>query len=84
VSGLTVTLLMTIAEFVPAGSAVIQGRTLVTNLARFCRLESANGKTRAAIGGNVSGALAWLARQGSKKVSDEIAPAVKTRIVGSE
>lgn len=83
-SGLTVTLLMTIAEFVPARSAVIQGKALVTNLARFCCLEPANGKTRAALGGNVSGALTWLARQGGKKALDEIALAVKTRIVGSQ
>jgi len=36
------------------------------------------------IGGDVSGALAWLACRGGQAVSAEIALAVKTRIEGSE
>jgi len=84
VSGLTVTLLMTITEFVPERSVVLEGKALGTKLTRFYTLEPVNGKTKVTIGGDVSGALAWLARRGGQEVSAEIALAVKTRIEGSE
>jgi carbon monoxide dehydrogenase subunit G len=84
VSRLTVKLLMTITEFVPERNVVMQGKALGTNLTRFYTLEPVNGKTRVTIGGDVSGALAWLARRGGQEVSAEIALAVKTRIEGSE
>jgi len=84
VSGLTVTLLMTITEFVPERTVVMQGKTLGTNLTRFYNLEPVNGKAKVIIGGDVSGALAWLARRGGKKVSAEIAQAAKKKVEGSE
>lgn len=84
VSRLTVRLLMTITKFVPERNVVMQGKTLGTNLTRFYNLEPVDGKTRVTIGGDVSGALAWLVCRGGKKVSTEIALAVKTRIEGSE
>jgi len=84
VSGLTVRLLMTITEFVPERTVVMQGKTMGTNLTRFYNLEPVNGKTKVTIGGDVSGALAWLARQGGKKVSAEIAQAAKKKVEGSE
>ena len=84
VSGLTVRLLMTIIKFVPERSVVMQGKALGTKLTRFYILEPVNGKTKATIGGDVSGALAWLACRGGKTVSAEIAQAVKMRIEGSE
>jgi carbon monoxide dehydrogenase subunit G len=84
VSGLTVTLLMTIIEFVPERTVVMQGKALGTNLTRFYNLEPLDGKTKVTIGGEVSGALAWLACRGGKAVSDEIAQAVKKRIEESE
>ncbi len=84
VSGLTVTLLMTITEFVPERIVVMQGKTLGTNLTRFYTLEPVNGKTKVTIGGEVSGALAWLARRGGKSVSAEIAQAAKKKIEGLE
>jgi carbon monoxide dehydrogenase subunit G len=84
VSGLTVTLLMTITEFVPEQAVVIEGKSLGTKLTRFYTLEPVNGNTKVTIGGDVSGALAWLARRGGQKVSAEIAQAVKKRIEGSE
>ncbi len=80
VSRLTVNLLMTITEFVPECSVVMQGRALGTNLTRFYFLEPVNGKTKVTIGGEVSGLLAWLARRGGQAVSDEIAQAAKKRI----
>jgi uncharacterized membrane protein len=83
VSGLTVRLLMTITEFVSERSVVLEGKALGTKLTRFYALEPVNGKTKLTIGGDVSGALAWLARRGGQKVSAEIALAVKTRIEGS-
>ncbi|MGB6874312.1 MAG: SRPBCC family protein [Dehalococcoidia bacterium] len=84
VSGLTVTLLMTITEFVPERSVVLEGKALGTKLTRFYTLEPVNGKTKVTIGGDVAGALAWLACRGGQAVSAEIALAVKTRIEGSE
>ena len=84
VSGLTVTLVMTITEFVPERSVVLEGKALGTKLTRFYTLEPVNGKTKVTIGGDVSGALAWLAHRGGQEVSAEIALAVKTRIEGSE
>lgn len=82
VSGLTVTLLMTITEFVSERTVVMQGKALGTNLTRFYNLEPVNGKTRVTIGGDVSGALAWLACRGGKKVSAEIAQAAKKKVEG--
>ena len=83
VSGLTVRLLMTVTEFIPERNVVLKGKVLGTRLARFYTLEPVNGKTKITIGGDVSGALARLARRGGQKISTEIALAVKTRIEGS-
>ena len=80
VSGLTITLLMTITEFVPERNVVMKGKALGTNLTRFYNLEPLDGKAKVTIGGEVSGALAWLACRGGQAVSDEIARAVKKRI----
>jgi carbon monoxide dehydrogenase subunit G len=80
VSRLTVNLLMTITEFVPERSVVMQGKALGTNLTRFYFLEPVNGKTKVTIGGEVSGLLAWMARRGGQAVSDEITQAAKKRI----
>ena len=82
VSGLTVTLLMTITEFVPERTVVMQGKTLGTNLTRFYNLEPVNGKTKVTIGGDVSGALTWMACRGGKKVSAEIAQAAGKKVEG--
>ncbi len=84
VSGLTVTLLMTIIEFVPERTVVMQGKALGTNLTRFYTLEPVNGKTKVTTGGDVSGALAWLACRGGQAVSAEIAQAVKKKVEGLE
>ena len=84
VSGLTVTLLMTITEFVPERRVVLEGKALGTKLTRFYMLEPVNGKTKVTIGGEVSGALAWLACRGGRVVSAEIGQAVKKKIEESE
>jgi uncharacterized membrane protein len=84
VSGLMLKLLMTITKFVPERNVVLEGKALGTKLTRFYALEPASGRTKITIGGDVSGALAWLARRGGQKVSAEIALAAKTRIEGSE
>jgi carbon monoxide dehydrogenase subunit G len=84
VGRLTVGLLMTITEFVPERSVVLEGKALGTKLRRFYALAPANGKTKVTIGGDVSGALAWVAGWGGRKVSAEIGLAVKSRIEGSE
>jgi len=80
VSWLTVRLLMTITKFVPERSVVLEGKALGTKLIRFYTLEPLNGKTKITIGGDVSGALAWLARRGGQAVSAEIAQAVKRKV----
>ena len=84
VSRFTVRLLMTITKFIPRRCVVLQGKTLGTKLIRFYTLEPINGKTRATVGGEVSGLLAWLARRDGQAISNEIAQAVKTRIEGLE
>jgi len=68
VKRLTVNLLMTITEFLPERSVVMQGKTLGTNLTRFYYFKPVNGKTKVTIGGDVSGLLAWLARRGGQAV----------------
>lgn len=84
VSGLTVKLSMTITEFVPERHVVLEGNALVTKLTRFYVLEPADGRTKITIGGDVSGALAWLARRSGQKISAEIALAAKKRVEGLE
>jgi carbon monoxide dehydrogenase subunit G len=84
VSRLTVKLLMTVTEFVPERNVVLEGKALGTKLARFYTLEAVNGKTKLTTGGDVSGALAWPACRGGRRISAEIALAVKTKIEGSE
>ena len=80
VSWLTVRLLMTITKFVPERSVVLEGKALGTKLIRFYTLKPLNGKAKVTIGGDVSGALAWLARRGGQAVSAEIAQAVKRKV----
>jgi carbon monoxide dehydrogenase subunit G len=84
VSRLTVKLLMTITEFVPERTVVMKGKALGTSLTRFYAMEPVNGKTKVTTGGEVSGALAWLARRGGQAVSAEVAQAVKKKIEGLE
>jgi len=84
VSGLTVTLLMTITEFAPERNVVMEGKALSTRLMRFYTLEPVNGKTKVTIGGDVSGTLAWLACRGGQRVSAEIAQAAKKKVEGLE
>ena len=83
VSGLPVTLVMTITEFASGRNVVMEGKTLGTKLTRFYTLEPVNGKTKVTIGGDVSGTLAWLACRGGQKVSAEIAQAAKKKVEGS-
>jgi uncharacterized membrane protein len=82
VSGIAVTLRMTITEFIPERNVVMEGRTLGTKLTRFYKLEPLDDRTRVTVGGDVSGALAPVARRGGRRVSDEIVFAVKKEIEG--
>jgi carbon monoxide dehydrogenase subunit G len=84
VSRLRVKLLMTIIEFIPERTVVMRGKALGTNLTRFYTLEPVNNKTKVTIGGDVSGALAWLAQRGGQAVSAEIAEAAKKAVEGLE
>jgi len=80
VGRLSVTLLMTITEFLPERSVVMRGKSMGTSLTRFYYFKPVNGKTKVTIGGDVSGLLAWLARRGGQAVSDEMVQAAKKRI----
>jgi carbon monoxide dehydrogenase subunit G len=80
VSGLTVKPLMTITEFVPERNVVMEGKALGIKLTRFYNLEPVNSKTKVTIGGDVSGALAWLVRRGGQKISADIAQAAKKKV----
>ena len=83
VSGITVTLRMTIREFIPERKVVMEGRTLGTKLIRFYKLKPLlDDKTQVTVGGDVSGALAPVARRGGRIVSDEIVLAVKKEVEG--
>jgi len=84
VNGLIVKLLMMITNFVPERNVVLEGKALGTKLTRFYTLEPVNGRTKVTIGGDVLGALAWLARRGGQAVSAEIAQAVKKKSEGQE
>ncbi len=84
VSRITVRLLMTVVEFVPERTVVMRGSALGTNLTRFYKLEPVNNGTRVTVGGEVSGALALLARRGGQAISAEIARAAKKRVEQSE
>jgi carbon monoxide dehydrogenase subunit G len=84
ISGFTVTLLMTITEFVPERNVVMEGKVLGTKLTRFYTLEPVNAKTKVTIGGDVFGVLAWLVHWGGQTISTEIAQAAKKKIEGSE
>jgi carbon monoxide dehydrogenase subunit G len=80
VSGIRVTLLMTITEFVPERKVVMVGRALGTRLTRFYKLQPVSDKTKIMVGGEVSGVLAPLARWGGQRVSDEIVLVVKKMV----
>ena len=79
---ITVSLLMTITEFVPGQRAVLQGKRLGTKMTRYYTFEPVNGGTRLTAGGEVSGLLAFLARRGGQAVSEEIVQAAKRKIEG--
>jgi hypothetical protein len=57
---------------------------LLTNLTRFYILEPIDNRTRVTVGGEVSGALALLAKRGGQVVSKEVARAAKKRVEESE
>ena len=79
-STFTVSLLMTITEFVPGQRAVLQGKALGTKMTRYYTFEPVNQGTRLTVGGEVSGLLAFLARRGGQAVSEEIVQAAKRKI----
>jgi carbon monoxide dehydrogenase subunit G len=83
ISRLTITIPMTVVEFVPERSVVMQGKALCTKLTRFYRFEPVNGRTKVTIGGEVSGLLTFLARRAGTAVSAEIAQAAKRVIESS-
>jgi len=84
VSRLTVKSLMTVTKFIPERAVVLEGKVLGAKLTRFYTLEPANGNTKVAVGGEVSGVLAWLLRRGGQAISNEIAQAAKKKVEGSE
>ena len=79
-SGITVTLLMTITEFIPGRSGVMQGKVLGTRMTRYYSFEPTERGTKLTAGGEVSGLLAFLVRRGGQRLSQEIVQAAKKKI----
>jgi len=77
---ITVNLLMTITEFVPGRSVVMEGKVLGVRMKRYYKMEPVNGRARLTAGGEVSGLLAFLVRRGGQKLSEEIVQALKKRV----
>ncbi|MFC2000440.1 SRPBCC family protein [Chloroflexota bacterium] len=71
---------MTITEFVPENSVVMQGKVLCTRLVRFYRLEGIDRRTRLVAGGEARGPLAWVVSRSGRKLSEEIVEALKKRV----
>jgi len=78
--GITVTLLMTVIEFIPEKRVLMQGKVLGTEMKRYYNLEPAEGGTRLTAGGEVSGVLSFLVRRGGQRVSEDIVQAAKRRL----
>ena len=82
-SFITVDLLMTITEFVPGRSVVMEGKVLGVRMTRYYEMEPVNGRARLTAGGEVSGLLAFLVRRGGQKLSEEIVQALKKKVEGA-
>jgi carbon monoxide dehydrogenase subunit G len=82
-SGIAITLLMTITEFVPGQRGVLEGSVLGTRMTRFYNFERIDEGTRLTAGGDVSGLLAFLIRRGGQRLSEEIVQAAKRKIESS-
>ena len=77
---ITVNLLMTITEFVPGRSVVMEGKVLGVRMKRYYEMEPVNGRAKLTAGGEVSGLLAFLVRRGGQKLSEEIVQALKKKV----
>ena len=77
---ITVNLLMTITEFVPGRSVVMEGKVLGVRMKRYYEMEPMNGRARLTAGGEVSGLLAFLVRRGGQRLSKEIVQALKKKV----
>jgi carbon monoxide dehydrogenase subunit G len=80
---ITVNLLMTITEFVPGRSVVMEGKVLGVRMKRYYEMEPMNGRARLTAGGEVSGPLAFLVRRGGQRLSEEIVQALKKKVEGA-
>lgn len=76
----SVRLPMTIVEFVPLHSAVLEGRFLFHTLSRFYRFEEMGTSTRVSVGGNLTGLLSLFGRRSGQRISREIVLAAKQRV----
>ena len=79
-SAITVNLLMTITEFVPGRSVVMEGKVLGVRMKRYYEMEPVNGRARLTAGGEVKGLLAFLVRRGGQRLSEEIVQALKKKV----
>jgi len=79
---ITVNLLMTITEFVPGRSVVMEGKVLGVRMKRYYEMEPVSGRARLTAGGEVTGLLACLVRRGGQKLSEEIVQALKRKVEG--
>ncbi|HEY48551.1 MAG TPA: hypothetical protein G4O13_00715 [Dehalococcoidia bacterium] len=79
-SGITITLFMTVIEFIPCQRVLMKGRVFGTGMRRYYNLEPVEGGTKLTAGGEVSGLLSCLVCRGGKRVSDDIVQAIKRKI----
>lgn len=79
---ITVNLLMTITEFVPGRSVVMEGKVLGVRMKRYYEMEPVNGRAKLTAGGEVSGLLSFLVRRGGQRLSEEIVQALKKKVGG--
>jgi len=79
---ITVNLLMTITEFVPGRSVVMEGKVLGVRMKRYYEMEPVSGRARLTAGGEVTGLLACLVRRGGQRLSEEIVQALKKKVEG--
>jgi carbon monoxide dehydrogenase subunit G len=80
---ITVNLLMTITEFVAGRRVVMKGGVLGVKMTRYYEMEPVGqNKAKLTSGGEVSGLLAFLVRQGGQSLSEEIVQALKKKVEG--
>lgn len=73
-----VSLRMTITEYRPGESVILEGRILGTRLVRYYSLERMGNRTKLIAGGDAHGPLAWLVCRVGQRLNRQIVQGIKT------